>query len=62
VRLKNASVIKEHPWINQMKWDDLIAKKIKPPFIPVIKEENDVSNFAPEFTNMSPTSNADSLS
>ena len=62
VRLKNAEKIKQHPWINQTKWDDLLEKKLKPPFIPVIKQENDVSNFAPEFTNMSPHSNADSLS
>lgn len=32
--------IKKHPFFNSIKWDDLIAKKIQPPFNPQV-----VSNF-----------------
>jgi hypothetical protein len=31
-------------------WTALYNKEIKPPFIPVIKSDIDVSNFDPEFT------------
>lgn len=34
---------------------DLLLKKIKPPFIPKIRNELDTSNFAEEFTKMAPT-------
>ena len=54
--------IKEHPWLNLTNWEDLLSKKLKPPFVPVMKSEADVSNFATEFTNLSPVSNTDSLS
>jgi len=30
--------------------DDLLARKVKPPFIPTIKSLEDVSNFDEEFT------------
>ena len=60
-RLKFASTIKEHPWLNQTNWKDLFDKKLKPPYVPIIKEDTDVSNFATEFTNLSPVSNNDTL-
>jgi serine/threonine protein kinase len=53
--------IKEHPWFNQVKWDDLLAKKIIPPFVPILTGECDVSNFAKEFTKCSVSSQPDSL-
>ncbi len=38
-----------------MNWEDLAAKKVPAPFKPVIRYEQDVSNFAEEFTEMDPT-------
>jgi protein kinase N len=35
-------------------WDALLAKKVKPPFLPKIKESVDVSNFDSEFTSLQP--------
>ena len=61
-RMKWASQIKSHPWFGILNWDDLLNKKVKIFYEPIIKEETDVSNFAAEFTNMSPVSNTDSLS
>ncbi|RXN10446.1 ribosomal S6 kinase alpha-5 [Labeo rohita] len=39
----------------KMNWEDLAAKKVPAPFKPVIRDELDVSNFAEEFTEMTPT-------
>lgn len=38
-----------------LNWMDLLQKKIKPPFVPKIRNELDTSNFAEEFTKMAPT-------
>ncbi|GMR34143.1 hypothetical protein PMAYCL1PPCAC_04338 [Pristionchus mayeri] len=35
-------------------WDKLLAKKLKPPFVPTIKNMEDVSNFDDEFTREKP--------
>lgn len=37
-----------------MDWDALLAKKVKPPFLPVIRAPKDVSNFDEEFTRLKP--------
>ncbi len=37
-----------------MSWMDLATKKIPAPFVPKIRDELDVSNFAEEFTKMTP--------
>ena len=45
-----ASEIKNHPWFDSMNWTALADKKLKAPFIPLVKSYSDVSNFDPEFT------------
>lgn len=37
--------IKKHRWFNNFSWDDLMKKKIKPSYVPVVKSLGDVSNF-----------------
>jgi len=37
-----------------MDWNGLLAKKVKPPFVPTIKGASDVSNFDDEFTSEAP--------
>lgn len=37
-----------------MDWSALLAKKVKPPFLPVIRAPKDVSNFDEEFTSLKP--------
>ncbi|XP_067153034.1 ribosomal protein S6 kinase alpha-5 isoform X7 [Apteryx mantelli] len=51
----DADEIKQHPFFQNINWDDLAAKKVSAPFKPVIRDELDVSNFAEEFTEMDPT-------
>ncbi|XP_044031480.1 serine/threonine-protein kinase N2 isoform X2 [Siniperca chuatsi] len=51
---EDASQIKRHKFFQGMDWDALLAKKVKPPFLPVIKAPKDVSNFDEEFTRLKP--------
>lgn len=37
-----------------MDWNALLAKRMKPPFLPVIRAPRDVSNFDEEFTQLKP--------
>jgi len=36
-----------HPWYEGTNWNSLLEKKIKAPFIPLVKSYSDVSNFDP---------------
>ena len=40
--------------LKHINWDDLIARKTKPPFVPTIKSPEDVTNFDEEFTSEQP--------
>ncbi|KAG8010980.1 Serine/threonine-protein kinase N1 [Nibea albiflora] len=51
---EDASPIKRHRFFQSMDWDALLAKKLKPPFLPNIKAAKDVSNFDEEFTRLKP--------
>ena len=37
--------IKNHPYFKDVKWDDVKNKKINPPFIPILDNENDLKYF-----------------
>jgi len=43
----DAKLIKEHPWFAPVNWTALFNKEIKPPFIPLIKTDDDISHFDP---------------
>ncbi|XP_060577857.1 ribosomal protein S6 kinase alpha-5-like isoform X1 [Ruditapes philippinarum] len=47
-----ADEVKFHRFFKGINWDDLAAKRIPAPFVPKIRHELDVSNFAEEFTRM----------
>lgn len=51
---KGACQVRSHPWFNSINWDDVLSKKVPPPFKPHIKSELDVGNFAEEFTAQEP--------
>nr|XP_046255792.1 serine/threonine-protein kinase Sgk2b [Scatophagus argus] len=42
--------LQEHPFFASINWDDLLARKIRPPFIPKVTGPCDVSYIDPEFT------------
>uniref|UniRef100_A0A8C5FIT4 protein kinase C n=1 Tax=Gadus morhua TaxID=8049 RepID=A0A8C5FIT4_GADMO len=50
----DAQEVKRHNFFRGMDWNALLAKKLKPPFVPVIKTPEDVSNFDEEFTHLKP--------
>ncbi|XP_013871101.1 serine/threonine-protein kinase Sgk2b [Austrofundulus limnaeus] len=42
--------LQEHPFFTSINWDDLVARKITPPFIPNVTGPCDISCIDPEFT------------
>ncbi|RIA87908.1 kinase-like domain-containing protein [Glomus cerebriforme] len=46
----DAEEIKRHPFFKGVNWDDMLAKKVPPPFYPSISSPTDTSNFDEEFT------------
>jgi len=41
--------IKIHPFFNSLCWEDLLAKKIEPPYNPEVSDQLDLKHFDPEF-------------
>ncbi|KAF0031866.1 hypothetical protein F2P81_016421 [Scophthalmus maximus] len=52
--VEDASEIKRHRFFQATDWDALLAKTVKPPFLPVIRAPQDVNNFDEEFTRLKP--------
>uniref|UniRef100_A0A8C5R1F0 protein kinase C n=1 Tax=Leptobrachium leishanense TaxID=445787 RepID=A0A8C5R1F0_9ANUR len=50
----DAEEIKPHPFYQEIDWDALYAKKMKPPFVPSLNDPLDVRNFDDEFTGQKP--------
>jgi len=51
---RDAEDIKKQPFFKDMKWESLLNRKLKAPFIPTVKHAEDVSNFDVEFTSEEP--------
>ncbi|KAM9841016.1 serine/threonine-protein kinase N2 [Aulostomus maculatus] len=51
---EDAAQIKRHKFFKGVDWDALLLKTVKPPFLPVIRAQQDVSNFDEEFTRLKP--------
>lgn len=51
---KDAEDVKKHHFFRLIDWNALLAKKVKPPFVPIIRGREDVSNFDDEFTSEAP--------
>ncbi|TNN18516.1 Serine/threonine-protein kinase N2 [Schistosoma japonicum] len=47
---QDAEEIKRQPFFRKLDFTALLARKIKPPFVPVVSDPEDVSNFDEEFT------------
>lgn len=52
-------LIRRHQFFRSCNWNDLIAKRVKPPFKPTLKSDDDVSQFDTEFTRMTPVDSPD---
>ncbi|XP_059612908.1 serine/threonine-protein kinase N isoform X5 [Phlebotomus argentipes] len=51
---RDAEDVKKQAFFRQIAWDDLLMRKVKPPFVPTIRHLEDVSNFDEEFTSEKP--------
>jgi len=51
----DAEDIKKHPFFKEISWDDVMHKRIPPPYYPQISSAHDTSNFDQEFTREQPT-------
>ncbi|RMX41175.1 hypothetical protein pdam_00019193 [Pocillopora damicornis] len=51
---KDAEDVRKQPFFRDMNWDDLLARKVRPPFVPSVRHAEDVSNFDEEFTSEEP--------
>eukprot|EP00048_Salpingoeca_helianthica_P006396 m.98074 g.98074 ORF g.98074 m.98074 type:complete len:416 (-) comp13997_c2_seq1:295-1542(-) len=48
--LHGAEEIKRHPFFAGVNWDLVLARRVAPPFLPIMRSELDVSNFDSRFT------------
>ncbi|KAI8973365.1 hypothetical protein BDF20DRAFT_837315 [Mycotypha africana] len=46
----DAQEVKGHSFFAGVNWDDMLAKRVQPPFLPTVKGRADTSNFDEEFT------------
>lgn len=46
---KGIDKIKDHPWFKDIDWDQLLAQKIPPPFVPVCTEDYFDENYLQSF-------------
>uniref|UniRef100_A0A3B3X4Z2 Uncharacterized protein n=1 Tax=Poecilia mexicana TaxID=48701 RepID=A0A3B3X4Z2_9TELE len=44
--------LKHHSFFSPINWDDLMAKKLAPPFVPSVSGPTDLRHFDPEFTHL----------
>jgi|JI6StandDraft_1071083.scaffolds.fasta_scaffold02542_14 serine/threonine protein kinase len=47
---EGAAEVKNHPFFEKIVWEELLRKNIKPPFVPMLKSQDDVSYFDSEYT------------
>uniref|UniRef100_A0A8D0HDL1 Protein kinase N1 n=1 Tax=Sphenodon punctatus TaxID=8508 RepID=A0A8D0HDL1_SPHPU len=50
----DAEEIKTQPFFKEIDWDALFARRLKPPFVPSLRDPTDISNFDEEFTSQKP--------
>ncbi|SBT50397.1 rac-beta serine/threonine protein kinase, putative [Plasmodium ovale wallikeri] len=48
----DAEEIKSHPFFKNVNWDDVLSKRVKPPFKPPLFNQTDLQNFDKEFLRM----------
>ncbi|XP_033923805.1 serine/threonine-protein kinase N3 [Melopsittacus undulatus] len=51
---KDAEEIKIQAFFKGINWDALLARTLKPPFVPTLRDPTDISNFDEEFTSQKP--------
>ncbi|XP_077069517.1 serine/threonine-protein kinase Sgk2b isoform X2 [Siphateles boraxobius] len=49
---RDLTEVQSHPFFSSIHWDDLVTKKISPPFIPLLSGPGDLTNIDPGFTEL----------
>ncbi|OCT92228.1 hypothetical protein XELAEV_18015284mg [Xenopus laevis] len=55
----DAGDVQGHSFFRHINWDDLLARKVEPPFKPLLQSEEDVSQFDSKFTRQTPVDSPD---
>uniref|UniRef100_G1QEZ1 Ribosomal protein S6 kinase beta-2 n=1 Tax=Myotis lucifugus TaxID=59463 RepID=G1QEZ1_MYOLU len=55
----DAADVQRHPFFRHIHWDDLLARRVDPPFRPCLQSEEDVSQFDTRFTRQAPVDSPD---
>ncbi|XP_055372944.1 ribosomal protein S6 kinase beta-1 isoform X2 [Condylostylus longicornis] len=56
---EDAGAIRAHPFFKLVNWDDVLARRIEPPIKPILRSEDDVSQFDTKFTRQIPVDSPD---
>ncbi|XP_030041505.1 ribosomal protein S6 kinase beta-2 [Microcaecilia unicolor] len=59
--VEDAADIQKQPFFRHIHWDDLLARKIDPPFKPQLQSDEDVSQFDTRFTRQTPVDSPDDI-
>uniref|UniRef100_A0A0A9WJM8 protein kinase C n=1 Tax=Lygus hesperus TaxID=30085 RepID=A0A0A9WJM8_LYGHE len=51
---KDADDVKKQAFFRSINWDELLMRRVRPPFVPTVSSTEDVSNFDEEFTSEQP--------
>ncbi|XP_028668154.1 ribosomal protein S6 kinase beta-2-like [Erpetoichthys calabaricus] len=51
--------IQKHPFFRHTNWEDLLARKVEPPYKPCLQSDEDVSQFDTRFTRQTPVDSPD---
>lgn len=55
----DAAEVQAHAFFRHINWDDLLARKVEPPFKPFLQSADDVSQFDSKFTSQTPVDSPD---
>ncbi|MED6240996.1 Ribosomal protein S6 kinase beta-1, partial [Ataeniobius toweri] len=55
----DSTEVQAHPFFRHINWEDLLARKVEPPFKPVLQSADDVSQFDSKFTSQTPVDSPD---
>uniref|UniRef100_A0A3Q3RP94 Ribosomal protein S6 kinase n=1 Tax=Mastacembelus armatus TaxID=205130 RepID=A0A3Q3RP94_9TELE len=54
--------VQKHPFFKHINWDDLLNKRVEPPYKPQLQSDEDVSQFDTRFTRQTPVDSPDDTS
>lgn len=50
----DGQAVRSHPFFKFVNWDDVLARRLEPPIKPILRSEDDVSQFDTKFTKQIP--------